>query len=89
MGITPLEGLIMGTRSGDVDPALPFYIMRKTGMSPEEMDKALNKKSGCLGITEKYSDRRDIEIAAANGLSGRPVFHQVPAIRLLPYKWAQ
>ncbi len=67
MGITPLEGLVMGTRSGDLDPALPFYIMRKTGMSADEMDKALNKKCGCLGITGKYSDRRDIEIAASKG----------------------
>ena len=67
MGITPLEGLVMGTRSGDLDPALPFYIMRKTGMSADEMDKALNKKSGCLGITEKYSDRRDIEQGAKAG----------------------
>ncbi len=67
MGITPLEGLVMGTRCGDLDPALPFYIMRKTGMSPEEMDKALNKKSGLLGITGKYTDGRDIEVAAAEG----------------------
>ena len=67
MGITPLEGLVMGTRCGDLDPALPFYIMRKTGMSVDEMDKALNKKSGCLGITEKYTDRRDVEKACENG----------------------
>ncbi|MGP1587346.1 MAG: acetate kinase [Treponemataceae bacterium] len=67
MGITPLEGLVMGTRSGSLDPALPFYIMRKTGMSAEEMDNALNKKSGLLGITEKYTDRRDIENAAEAG----------------------
>ena len=67
MGITPLEGLVMGTRSGDLDPALPFYIMRKTGMSADEMDQALNKKCGCLGITGKYSDRRDIEIDASKG----------------------
>jgi acetate kinase len=67
MGITPLEGLIMGTRCGDLDPALPFYIMRKTGMSVDEMDKALNKKSGLLGITEQYADRRDIEVATSKG----------------------
>ncbi|MFA6936800.1 MAG: acetate kinase [Treponema sp.] len=67
MGITPLEGLVMGTRSGDLDPALPFYIMKKTGMSAAEMDKALNKKCGLLGITEKYTDRRDIEVATAEG----------------------
>ncbi len=68
MGITPLEGLVMGTRSGDLDPALPFYIMRKTGMSAAEMDTALNKKCGLLGITDgKYSDDRDVEDAAARG----------------------
>jgi len=67
MGITPLEGLVMGTRSGDVDPAMPFYVMRKTGMSAADMENALNKKSGLLGITGKFSDRRDIEDAAANG----------------------
>ncbi|MDY6030800.1 MAG: acetate kinase [Treponemataceae bacterium] len=67
MGLTPLDGLVMGTRSGTVDPALPFYIMRKTGMSADEMDKALNKKSGLLGITGKYTDRRDIEKGADEG----------------------
>ena len=67
MGITPLEGLVMGTRSGDLDPALPFYIMRKTGMSADEMDRALNKKSGLLGITGKYTDRRDIQQGAEEG----------------------
>ncbi len=67
MGITPLDGLVMGTRSGTVDPALPFYIMRKTGMSADEMDGALNKMSGLLGITGKYTDRRDIEAASKKG----------------------
>ena len=67
MGITPLEGLVMGTRSGDVDPALPFYVMRKTGMSAAEIESALNKKSGLLGITGKYTDRRDIQKAKLDG----------------------
>ena len=67
MGITPLEGLVMGTRSGDVDPSLPFYIMRKTGMSASEVESALNKKSGHLGLTSKLTDRRDIEAAAQSG----------------------
>ena len=58
----------MGTRCGDIDAALPFYIMRKTGMSAEEMDTALNKQCGLLGITDgKYTDGRDIENAAASG----------------------
>jgi len=67
MGMTPLEGLVMGTRSGDADLAMPFYVMRKAGMSPGEMETALNKKSGLFGITGKYSDRRDIEKAAEAG----------------------
>lgn len=68
MGITPLEGLVMGTRCGDLDPALPFYIMRKTGMSAEEMDRTLNKKCGLLGITGgRFSDDRDVEEAASKG----------------------
>lgn len=67
MGITPLEGLVMGTRSGDMDCALPFYIMRQTGMSADEMDNAMNKKSGLLGLTGKFADRRDVADAAANG----------------------
>ena len=67
MGITPLEGLVMGTRSGDMDPALPFYVMRKTGMSAEEIESALNKKSGLLGLTGQFTDRRDIQAAAVKG----------------------
>jgi acetate kinase len=67
MGITPLEGLVMGTRSGDADMAMPFYVMRKTGMSAAEMESALNKKSGLLGITGQYADRRDIQEAAQKG----------------------
>jgi len=67
MGITPLEGLVMGTRSGDVDPSLAFYIMRKTGMSANEVETALNKQSGLLGLTGKLTDRRDIQAAAVGG----------------------
>ena len=85
MGITPLEGLVMGTRSGDLDPALPFYIMRKTGMSADEMDTALNKKSGCLGITEKFADRRDIEIAASEGDEKSKLCIEMEALRIKKY----
>jgi len=67
MGITPLEGLVMGTRSGDVDAALPFYVMRKTGMSASEIENVLNKKSGLLGLTGNLTDRRDIQKAATGG----------------------
>jgi len=65
MGFTPLEGAIMGTRVGDHDAALDFYIMQKEGYSPKEMETILNKKSGILGITEKYVDRRDVLKAAS------------------------
>ncbi|MCI5644741.1 MAG: acetate kinase [Treponema porcinum] len=85
MGITPLEGLVMGTRSGDLDPALPFYIMRKTGMSADEMDKALNKKCGCLGITGRFSDRRDIEVEAAKGDKLCQLCIEMEALRIKKY----
>jgi len=67
MGMTPLEGLVMGTRSGDVDPSLAFYVMRKTGMNVVEIENALNKKAGLLGLTGKHTDRRDIQKAAVEG----------------------
>jgi len=67
MGLTPLEGLIMGTRSGDLDPAIIPFMINNTGMSAHEIDSVLNKKSGLLGITGKYSDRRDIRDNAAAG----------------------
>lgn len=67
MGLTPLEGLIMGTRCGDIDPDIPFYLMKRTGMSAAEVENALNKKSGILGITEQWMDRRDVESAANDG----------------------
>jgi acetate kinase len=57
----------MGTRAGDADLAMPFYVMRKTGMSAADMEAALNKKSGLLGITGKYADRRDIQKAKLAG----------------------
>ncbi len=59
MGFTPLEGLVMGTRSGDVDPAIVLYMQRNLGMSVDEVDTLLNKKSGLLGICES-SDIRNI-----------------------------
>ncbi|MBI4352258.1 MAG: acetate kinase [Elusimicrobia bacterium] len=67
MGFTPLEGLLMGTRAGDHDPAIPLYVMAREYLSPGEMDALLNKKSGILGITEQYTDRRDVEAAAGHG----------------------
>ncbi len=67
MGMTPLEGAIMGTRCGDIDPAIPMMMQRKLHLSPEQMDEILNKKSGLLGITGKFTDRRDIVSATKDG----------------------
>lgn len=68
MGFTPLEGLIMGTRSGDIDPAVVQFICNKEGKSVDEVIDILNKKSGVLGMSDGVSsDFRDIEIAAENG----------------------
>lgn len=67
MGFTPLEGLIMGTRSGDIDPAIVTFIMEKEDLNPSEMNNILNKKSGVLGISGISSDFRDLEEAAADG----------------------
>lgn len=66
MGLTPLEGLIMGTRSGDIDPAVIFYLNRKTGKSIDELDALLNKESGMKGICG-VNDMREIEELAAGG----------------------
>ena len=60
MGLTPLEGLIMGTRSGDMDPAIVTYLMDKTGCSTKEMNNILNKKSGLIGISEISNDMRNL-----------------------------
>lgn len=67
MGLTPLEGLIMGTRSGDMDPAIVTFLMEKEGLSAKEVDNILNKKSGVLGISGVSSDFRDIEEEAEKG----------------------
>ena len=67
MGFTPNAGLIMGTRSGDIDYSVIPYYINKTGATLSEVDNILNKKSGLLGISGKYSDHRDIESAMEDG----------------------
>ena len=67
MGLTPLAGVMMGSRSGDIDPSAVTYLMNKLNMQPQEMADFLNKKSGVLGITGISSDMRDIENAAEEG----------------------
>ena len=85
MGMTPLEGLVMGTRSGDADMAMPFYVMRKTGLGAAEMENALNKKSGLLGITGRYADRRDIQAAALKGDARAKLAQDMEAHRVKKY----
>lgn len=67
MGLTPLAGLLMGSRCGDIDPSAVTYLMDKTGMKPQEMADFLNKESGVLGITGISSDMREIENADKEG----------------------
>ena len=67
MGFTPLEGLVMGTRAGDVDASAVTYVMKKEHLTAEEMDNILNKKSGVLGISGVSSDFRDVEEASESG----------------------
>ncbi len=67
MGLTPLEGLVMGTRCGDIDPAIIPFIMDKENISASEMDTILNKESGLYGVSGVSSDSRDVEEAAENG----------------------
>lgn len=67
MGLTPLEGLVMGTRSGDLDPTVMTFLMNEKGYSADEMNQILNKKSGVLGVSGLSSDFRDLEEAAKKG----------------------
>ena len=67
MGYTPLEGLIMGTRSGEIDPAIIPFLMEKENMDAQQIDNFLNRRSGILGISGLSSDFRDLEAAANNG----------------------
>jgi acetate kinase len=68
MGLTPLEGILMGTRCGSIDPAIVPLLMKKENLTPDEIDTIMNKKSGILGLTGGVtSDNRDIEEGARNG----------------------
>ncbi|MBN2552427.1 MAG: acetate kinase [Spirochaetales bacterium] len=85
MGLTPLEGLVMGTRAGDHDPAIGYYIMEKEGLAPKEVEQMLNKKSGILGITEIFTDRRDVETAADKGDERARLAIEIESYRLKKY----
>ncbi|HAB00788.1 MAG TPA: acetate kinase [Ruminococcaceae bacterium] len=67
MGVTPLEGIMMGTRCGSIDPAIVPLIMKKENLTPDEMDRVMNKKSGILGVSGWTSDNRDIEEGTKRG----------------------
>jgi len=85
MGLTPLEGAVMGTRCGDIDPAIPGFMMQIEGLSASEIDSILNKKSGILGITGKYADRRDVVAHAEKGDKTCKLAMEIEAYRLRKY----
>ena len=84
MGLTPLDGLIMGTRCGTVDPATVFYLNRVAGMSIDEIDTMMNKKSGLLAVSGVSSDSRDVCAGAAEGNE-----HCAMAIEMFCYRVGQ
>lgn len=85
MGLTPLEGLVMGTRAGDHDAAIDLMIMEKEGIAPGKMNDLLNKKSGLLGITGKHTDRRDVQQAAEAGDARSQLAIDVESYRIKKY----
>ncbi|MBN2176926.1 MAG: acetate kinase [Demequinaceae bacterium] len=91
MGLTPLEGLVMGTRSGDIDPAVVFHLARTAGMEISEIDDELNKRGGMLGLCG-HSDMRDVEHAAEGGDHDARLALEVYTRRIRGYigqYWAQ
>ncbi len=85
MGLTPLEGLVMGTRAGDHDAAIDLAIMEREGKTPQQMNDILNKKSGILGITGRFTDRRDVQKASEEGDVRSKLAIEVEAYRLKKY----
>jgi acetate kinase len=85
MGMTPLEGLVMGTRSGDVDPALAFHLVRALGMSVDEVDDLLNRRSGLLGVSGVSNDMREVIGAAEAGHSRAALAIEIFCYRLKKY----
>ncbi len=85
MGFTPLEGLVMGTRSGDIDPGASEYIRAKLNLTPEALVQYLNKKCGMMGISELSSDMRDLESAINEGSEKAKVAVDVAAYRIKKY----
>lgn len=88
MGFTPLEGLLMGTRSGDIDPAIVTYLIQKKKLSPEAVDEILNKESGLKGISGISNDMRKITLAAGKGNKRAQLAIEIFIYRLKKYIWA-
>ncbi|MEV8267062.1 acetate kinase [Microbacterium sp. NPDC076911] len=87
MGLTPLEGLVMGTRSGDLDPAVLFHLARREGMTIDELDDLLNKRSGLIGMAG-MSDHRDLKAAIEDGDRHALLAYEVYVHRLRAYAGA-
>lgn len=85
MGLTPLEGCVMGTRSGDIDPAIIPFLGHTQGLSFSEIDDILNKQSGLLGLSGVSNDMRDIQVAAREGNSAAEEAFQVFCYRVRKY----
>ena len=85
MGLTPLEGLVMGTRSGDCDPAIGFFVAKNSGKTVQEIEEIMNRKSGLLGITGDLVDRRDIVTAAKAGNSRARLALDIESYRIKKY----
>src|SRR6478735_6119460 len=87
MGMTPLEGLVMGTRSGDIDPAVLFHLARRANLTIDDLDDLLNKRSGVLGISG-MADMRDVEVGFENGDAAATLAMEVYLHRLRAYAGA-
>ena len=85
MGFTPLAGVMMGTRSGDIDPAIVTFLQKKEGLSAEEVEDIMNKKSGMLGVSGVSSDGRDVESAAKEGNLRALLTESMYANRVMSY----
>ncbi|NMH66113.1 acetate kinase [Shewanella salipaludis] len=85
MGLTPLEGLVMGTRCGDLDPSIIYHLVHQLGYTLDEVNSLLNKQSGLLGISELTNDCRGIEEAMAEGHKGATLALEIFCYRLAKY----
>jgi acetate kinase len=85
MGFTPLEGLVMGTRSGDIDPGAMLYVMERTGMSPQQMREELNSRSGLLGLSGHNADVRELLAQEKQGHAGATLALEVFCRRIRHY----